>query len=245
MENCLLSIDLNTTRITNQNYNNLLQSIKCDNLQIHIYNYIKAKHSKIAFNNGEVLHQYAGSRKKIAMDITQALDITEQASNKTFDKIFILCGEYESEFLFSKLDQMQANYHKISPSDLRQLNDDKIDINIPTSAPNNLNLSPEQLKTLIKYIKLKKESNISTQWRFICFLCKYAQLFIYFGSFIKIIFHTKQSLVWKYFFIQLVKLKNLQVFAKVFFKFSSCRKCVFNFQRTIACSFSFHNYTIT
>lgn len=171
----LLSIDLNTTRITNQNYQNLLNSINCDKLEIHIYNYIKTKHSKLEFSNGEVLHPYTGSRKKIALDIPQALDIVEQAALNKFEQIIILCGEFEGEFLYNKLNQLKINYYKISPSELRMLDTSSIELQkqsishkqqtqelmqeklLLQKSTENIKLSPEQIKTLIKYIKLKKE----------------------------------------------------------------------------------------
>lgn len=119
MTHYLLSIDLNTTRLNNQNYIQLLSSIDADRLSIHIYNYIYQKHNKINFNHGEVLHQYLGSRKKIALDIPQALDLIELCATNHYDKVLILSGEYESEFLFSKLSRMNVNFSKILPSALR------------------------------------------------------------------------------------------------------------------------------
>lgn len=171
----LLSIDLNTTRITQQNYTNILNSIGCDNLEIHIYNYIKTKHNKLVFSNGETLHPYEGSRKKVALDIPQALDLVEQATLNRFEKIFILCGEFEGEFLFNKLNKMKINYHKITQSELRQLDINSIELSQQNTTPSkqvedllcekllsqksntDLQLSQEQIKALIKYIKLKKQ----------------------------------------------------------------------------------------
>lgn len=126
MNNCLLSIDLNTTRLNNQNYNYLIKSLPNCNLTIHIYNYIEQKHNKLPFNHNEIIHQYIGSRKKVALDIPQALDIVEICAKNKFDKVFILCGEYESEFLYNKLSNMKINFCKILPSTLRQTEENSI-----------------------------------------------------------------------------------------------------------------------
>lgn len=117
----LLSIDLNTIRLSNQSYLNLLSSVNCEQTEIHIYNYIEQKHNKLDFCHGEILHKYQGSRKKIALDIKQALDIIEQCTKTNFDNVYIMCGEYESEFLFKKLDEINVAYHKISLTSIRQM----------------------------------------------------------------------------------------------------------------------------
>ena len=117
---CLLSIDLNTTRLNNQSYQNLINSTNYNNLEIHLYNYIEQKHNKLSFTNGEVIHKYCGSRKKVALDIPQALDIIEQCSKNNYEKVFILCGEFESEFLLKKLDSMNVTYLKLQPTAIRQ-----------------------------------------------------------------------------------------------------------------------------
>lgn len=130
--NYLLSIDLNTTRLNNQNYTCLINSIPKSNLTIHIYNYIEQKHGKLPFNHNEILHPYIGSRKKVALDIPQALDIVEICAKNKFDKVYILCGEYESEFLYNKLNHMNIIFCKILPSTLRQTEENnivKVDIN--------------------------------------------------------------------------------------------------------------------
>ncbi len=138
--NYLLSIDLNTTRLNNQNYMSLINSIPESNLTIHIYNYIEQKHGKLPFNHNEILHPYIGSRKKVALDIPQALDIVEICAKNKFDKVYILCGEYESEFLYNKLNHMNINFCKILPSTLRQTDENsivKVDINNAVFESNN------------------------------------------------------------------------------------------------------------
>lgn len=139
MTHYLLSIDLNTTRLNNQNYLNLLSGINADKLSIHIYNYIEQKHNKINFNHGELLHQYLGSRKKIALDIPQALDIIELCANNYYDKVLILSGEYESEYLYNKLSQMKVNFSRILPTALHQIdNNNIIQVDYINTANNNL-----------------------------------------------------------------------------------------------------------
>ncbi len=138
MTHYLLSIDLNTTRLNNQNYLNLLSGINADKLSIHIYNYIEQKHNKINFNHGELLHQYLGSRKKIALDIPQALDIIELCANNYYDKVLILSGEYESEYLYNKLSQMKVNFSRILPTALHQIdNNNIIQVDYINTANNN------------------------------------------------------------------------------------------------------------
>lgn len=117
----LLTIDLNTTRLNNQSYLNLIKSLNCNELEIHIYNYIEQKHNKMSFCQGEVIHKYFGSRKKVALDIKQALDIIELCAKNTYKKVYVLCGEYESDFLFLKLNEMNVPYQKISCSSFRQI----------------------------------------------------------------------------------------------------------------------------
>ena len=120
MHNYLLTIDLNTTRLNTQSYSHLIENIPSDNLEIHIYNYIEQKHNKLPFVNNEIIHNYNGSRKKVALDIPQALDTIELCAKNNYLQVYILCGEFESEFLFNKLNDMQVNYSKIMPTSLRQ-----------------------------------------------------------------------------------------------------------------------------
>lgn len=120
MHNYLLTIDLNTTRLNTQSYSHLIENIPSDNLEIHIYNYIEQKHNKLPFINNEIIHNYNGSRKKVALDIPQALDTIELCAKNNYLQVYILCGEFESEFLFNKLNDMQVNYSKIMPTSLRQ-----------------------------------------------------------------------------------------------------------------------------
>ena len=120
MHNYLLTIDLNTTRLNTQSYSHLIENIPIDNLEIHIYNYIEQKHNKLPFVNNEIIHNYNGSRKKVALDIPQALDTIELCAKNNYLQVYILCGEFESEFLFNKLNDMQVNYSKIMPTSLRQ-----------------------------------------------------------------------------------------------------------------------------
>lgn len=115
-----MSIDLNTVRFNAQSYQNLVDSTNCRDLEIHIYNFIEQKHCKLPFYNGEILHKYSGSRKKIALDIKQALDIVELCTKNFYQNVFILCGEYESECLFSKLSEMGVPHKKISLTNYRQ-----------------------------------------------------------------------------------------------------------------------------
>ncbi len=171
---CLLSIDLNTTRLNNQSYQNLINSTNYNNLEIHLYNYIEQKHNKLSFTNGEVIHKYCGSRKKVALDIPQALDIIEQCSKNNYEKVFILCGEFESEFLLKKLDSMNVTYLKLQPTAIRQSdilsenNNESLDIepiklqmsqnsnvvkNEKISQDAHLNLSEEKLSSLNGMIK--------------------------------------------------------------------------------------------
>ncbi len=119
MTGYLLTIDLNTTRLNNQSYLHLLSELKHEKCEIHIYNYIEQKHNKLPFNNGEIIHQYSGSRKKVALDIPQALDTIELCAKNNYLGVYILCGDFESEFLFNKLNKMKVNYTKILPTSLR------------------------------------------------------------------------------------------------------------------------------
>lgn len=160
MQTCLLSIDLNTTRVNNQNYQHLLNSIECDRLEIHIYNYIEQKHNKLSFVNGEIIHQYVGSRKKVALDIPQALDMIRLCTLNNYDLVYILCGEYESEFLYGKLSQIGVNYKKINPSSLRQIDENNTqttDFNYPK-----VNFEPIQELNQVKMQEFysDKEENI-------------------------------------------------------------------------------------
>ncbi len=98
----------------------MIENIPSDNLEIHIYNYIEQKHNKLPFVNNEIIHNYNGSRKKVALDIPQALDTIELCAKNNYLQVYILCGEFESEFLFNKLNDMQVNYSKIMPTSLRQ-----------------------------------------------------------------------------------------------------------------------------
>lgn len=162
---CLLSIDLNTTRLNNQSYQNLINSTNYNNLEIHLYNYIEQKHNKLSFTNGEVIHKYCGSRKKVALDIPQALDIIEQCSKNNYEKVFILCGEFESEFLLKKLDSMNVTYLKLQPTAIRQSdilsennNDTNLDIEpikIPTSQ--NFNVVKNEKISQDTHLKLSEE----------------------------------------------------------------------------------------
>lgn len=124
----LLSIDLNTTRFNAQSYQNLVESTKCNQLEIHIYNYIEQKHCKLPFCHGEILHKYSGSRKKVALDIKQAVDIVELCTKNFYHNVFILCGEYESEFLFGKLTEMGVPHQKISLANYRQTDMPNVEI---------------------------------------------------------------------------------------------------------------------
>ena len=119
MTGYLLTIDLNTTRLNNQSYLHLLSELNHEKCEIHIYNYIEQKHNKLPFNNGEIIHQYSGSRKKVALDIPQALDTIELCTKNNYLGVYILCGDFESEFLFNKLNKMKVNYTKILPTSLR------------------------------------------------------------------------------------------------------------------------------
>lgn len=120
MQKFLLTIDLNTTRLNAQSYSHLIENIPSNNLEIHIYNYIEQKHNKLPFVNNEIIHNYNGSRKKVALDIPQALDTIELCAKNAYLQVFILCGEFESDFLFNKLNDMNVNYQKIMQTSLRQ-----------------------------------------------------------------------------------------------------------------------------
>ena len=161
---CLLSIDLNTTRLNNQSYQNLINSTNYNNLEIHLYNYIEQKHNKLSFTNGEVIHKYGGSRKKVALDIPQALDIIEQCSKNNYEKVFILCGEFESEFLLKKLDSMNVTYLKLQPTAIRQSdifsenNNESLDIEpIKLQMSQNFNVVKNEKISQNTHLKLSEE----------------------------------------------------------------------------------------
>ncbi len=161
---CLLSIDLNTTRLNNQSYQNLINSTNYNNLEIHLYNYIEQKHNKLSFTNGEVIHKYCGSRKKVALDIPQALDIIEQCSKNNYEKVFILCGEFESEFLLKKLDSMNVTYLKLQPTAIRQSdifsenNNESLDIEpIKLQMSQNFNVVKNEKISQNTHLKLSEE----------------------------------------------------------------------------------------
>lgn len=115
----LLSLDLNTLRLSNVGYTRLLCQYDLMDAEIHLYNYIEQKHGKLPLEHGETIHPYIGSRKKITLDISQALDIVELCANNTYQCVYIVCGEYQSEFLTAKLDAMHVNYCKIPQCDFR------------------------------------------------------------------------------------------------------------------------------
>ena len=161
---CLLSIDLNTTRLNNQSYQNLIDSTNYNNLEIHLYNYIEQNHNKLSFTNGEVIHKYCGSRKKVALDIPQALDIIEQCSKNNYEKVFILCGEFESEFLLKKLDSMNVTYLKLQPTAIRQSdifsenNNESLDIEpIKLQMSQNFNVVKNEKISQNTHLKLSEE----------------------------------------------------------------------------------------
>ncbi len=152
MHNYLLTIDLNTTRLNTQSYSHLIENIPSDNLEIHIYNYIEQKHNKLPFVNNEIIHNYNGSRKKVALDIPQALDTIELCAKNNYLQVYILCGEFESEFLFNKLNDMKVNYSKIMPTSLRQAE--------TTATIHNIDFSVKQNQI---YHSNSNQNNIVTQ----------------------------------------------------------------------------------
>ena len=161
---CLLSIDLNTTRLNNQSYQNLINSTNYNNLEIHLYNYIEQKHNKLSFTNGEVIHKYCGSRKKVALDIPQALDIIEHCSKKNYEKVVILGREIESEFLLKKLDSMNVTYLKLQPTAIRQSdilsenNNESLDIEpIKLQMSQNFNVVKNEKISQDTHLKLSEE----------------------------------------------------------------------------------------
>lgn len=161
----LLSIDLNTTRINGQGYARLLESLQTDDLDIHIYNYLEQKHNRLPFCHGENIHKYIGSRKKVALDIPQALDIVELCRKNIYQSVHILCGEYESEFLFDKLDKMNVNYTKICSQDVRSKQEMILDESSSFDDTENVAASKKTdfSKEVANVYKQNKNSNIFTE----------------------------------------------------------------------------------
>lgn len=118
MQQILLSCDFNCCRITENQYRILTDII--NNLAngktviTHIYNYIDKKHTFITPSDKIITHPYLGSHKKVALDIAQALDCVQYATQNNNDEIYLLCGEYESEYLTNKLGNMNMTFHKIT-----------------------------------------------------------------------------------------------------------------------------------
>ena len=111
----LISCDMNCSRITEQMYITMMSKLYNDGdiIEVHIYNYLPKKHTFITGNYGEQTHAYTGSHKRVALDITQALDTVRLALQVTYDKIYILSGEYESEALYTMLSELKCKSSKI------------------------------------------------------------------------------------------------------------------------------------
>ena len=98
------------------------------------------------------------------MDIPQALDIIEQCSKNNYEKVFILCGEFESEFLLKKLDSMNVTYLKLQPTAIRQSdilsenNNDSLDIEpIKLQMSQNFNVVKNEKISQDTHLKLSEE----------------------------------------------------------------------------------------
>ena len=160
MDNILVSIDLNCSRFTQNAYNLMINTIyeshKNDNIIYHYYNYIDKKHTNIHIDKNTYLHNYKGSHKKISLDIYQALDCVDLCYKKNIKTVYILCGEYESENLFIKLEEMQINTQKIkiSPTSIC-INNNIIYVN---EKVNELNI-----KNDIAQLEVKNNQNIAKE----------------------------------------------------------------------------------
>lgn len=167
MNNILVSIDLNCSRFTQNAYNLLINTIyekhKDDNIIYHYYNYIDKKHTGIYIDKNTYLHNYKGSHKKISLDIYQALDCVDLYYKKNIKTIYILCGEYESENLYSKLEEMKINTKKIkiSPTSIC-INDEFLLVNEKTNELN-INKDTTRLQLENNQSELVKNIEINTK----------------------------------------------------------------------------------
>lgn len=111
----LISCDINCSRITEHMYNTMLLELANNNTDthIHIYNYLPKKHTFITGAYNEITHAYNGSHKRVALDLTQALDTMKLALQDNFDMIYLITGEYESETLYSKLSEINTPCTKV------------------------------------------------------------------------------------------------------------------------------------
>ena len=112
----LISCDINCSRITERMYNTMLSELAHNNADthIHIYNYLPKKHTFITGEYNEITHAYNGSHKRVALDLTQALDTIKLALQDNFDMIYLITGEYESETLYSKLSEINVHCTKVT-----------------------------------------------------------------------------------------------------------------------------------
>lgn len=108
MQKLLISIDLNSLRLTKAMLDNILEEykFKYDIFSIIFYNYSKARHTE--FNNyPKAKYNFSsGGRKKVQLDYAQAMDITQFFSNNQNCHLFLICGYLGSEFLIKKLKEM-------------------------------------------------------------------------------------------------------------------------------------------
>jgi len=80
------------------------------------------------------------------------LDTIELCAKNNYLQVYILCGEFESEFLFNKLNDMKVNYSKIMPTSLRQAE--------TTATIHNIDFSVKQNQI---YHSNSNQNNIVTQ----------------------------------------------------------------------------------
>lgn len=119
MNKVLLTYDLNCSRITPEQYlliRKIVREQASGEVDIQVYNYLAKKHTFVYTDEHTTLHPYIGSHKRITLDLNQALDCVDCVVANNIKDVYILCGEYDSEYLWKKLDNLGVRYHKITLS---------------------------------------------------------------------------------------------------------------------------------
>lgn len=105
MTKAFLSIDLNTIRMTKEIFDNMIKDISTsyEIIQMNLYNFIQEKHSQYSLLDNTVVSLYQGGRKRVQLNMEQALDTAEFAIRNGPVSIFLICGELGSDILIDKL----------------------------------------------------------------------------------------------------------------------------------------------
>ena len=169
----MISIDLNITRFTKDMYENLINMIKKsnENIQIYLYNYIAKKHTYVTKGENINIFNYTASKKKVTLDMFQALSTVSECLLHSYENVYLLCGSVDRDILINMLKELKVKVvllaqENSSTSLCEQIIIDRIlpkDSDTYPIYSNNLNKSNIKILTANKTTDVVANSNINNE----------------------------------------------------------------------------------